>query len=78
MKRSRCPQFFTRLKISFRNYYSFGKDDIETINAIKGFNCKIIYQKVNGYGAALIEGINSVETEYFCIFNADGSFNPMN
>ena len=52
------------------------KNDKETINAIKGFNCKIIYQKVNGYGAALIEGINSVETEYFCIFNADGSFNP--
>ena len=50
--------------------------DKETINAINGFNCKIIYQKVNGYGAALIEGISSVETEYFCIFNADGSFNP--
>ena len=52
------------------------KEDKETLNAIRNFNCKIIYQKVNGYGAALIEGINSVETDYFCIFNADGSFNP--
>ena len=29
-----------------------------------------------GYGDALIFGINSVETELFCIFNADGSFDP--
>ena len=24
----------------------------------------------------MINGINSTNTEYFCIFNADGSFNP--
>lgn len=24
----------------------------------------------------MIEGINNCETKYFCIFNADGSFNP--
>ena len=29
-----------------------------------------------GYGNALIEGINYCKTKYFCIFNADGSFNP--
>ena len=50
--------------------------DIETIDAIKNFNCKIIHQSDKGYGNALIEGINNVETEYLCIFNADGSFNP--
>jgi glycosyltransferase involved in cell wall biosynthesis len=50
--------------------------DLETINSIKNFNCKIIYQNKKGYGDALIEGINNVQTEYLCIFNADGSFDP--
>ena len=36
----------------------------------------MIYQKNLGYGDALIEGINRCNTEYFCIFNADGSFDP--
>ena len=51
-------------------------NDIETINSLKNLNCKILYQKNKGYGDALIQGINSVETEFFCIFNADGSFDP--
>ena len=50
--------------------------DIGTINAIKNLNCKIIHQTGKGYGNALIEGVNNVETEYLCIFNADGSFDP--
>ncbi len=50
--------------------------DIETINAAKNYNCKIIHQSGKGYGNALIEGINNVQTEYLCIFNADGSFHP--
>ena len=29
-----------------------------------------------GYGDALITGIKNTTTEYFCIFNADGSYNP--
>ena len=53
------------------------KNDAETINAIKKFNCKILYQNNKGYGDALIQGVNSVSTKYFCIFNADGSFNPL-
>ena len=52
-------------------------DDHRTINSIKNFKCTIIYQKDKGYGNALILGIQNVKTEYFCIFNADGSFNPM-
>ena len=51
--------------------------DIETINATKNFNCKIIHQSTKGYGNALIDGMNNVETEYLCIFNADGSFQPI-
>ena len=52
------------------------KDDIETINSIKNFNCEIIHQINRGYGDALIHGINLTNTKYFCIFNADGSFDP--
>jgi len=51
-------------------------DDVETINAIRNYDVEIIYQKNLGYGDALINGINETETEYFCIFNADGSFMP--
>lgn len=50
------------------------KSDIETINSIKKFRKNIIFQKNKGYGDAIIKGINSVKTELFCIFNADGSF----
>ena len=52
------------------------KNDIETIESIKTYNCEIIYQSGKGYGNALKEGIESVNTKYFCIFNADGSFIP--
>ena len=50
--------------------------DTKTIESIKNYNVNIIYQKNFGYGDAIIEGINKCSTQYFCIFNADGSFNP--
>jgi glycosyltransferase involved in cell wall biosynthesis len=51
--------------------------DIKTIDSIKPFeNIEILNQKKSGYGNALIEGINHVKTDYFCIINADGSMNP--
>ena len=52
------------------------KEDKETIESIQNYNCKILFQDNKGYGDALIHGINSVETELFCIFNADGSIDP--
>jgi glycosyltransferase involved in cell wall biosynthesis len=52
------------------------KSDTLTFKAIKKYNCKIIFQKNNGYGSALIQGILSVRSKYFCIFNADGAFHP--
>ena len=52
------------------------KSDQETIDSIKNYDCQILYQTDKGYGNALIMGINNVKTKYFCIFNADGSFNP--
>ena len=49
---------------------------MKTIESIKDFKCKIIYQDGKGYGNALIQGIENCQTELLCIFNADGSFNP--
>ena len=53
------------------------KDDFSTIDSIKNFNCEIVFQENRGYGDALIQGINLTTTKYFCIFNADGSFDPV-
>ena len=53
------------------------KEDLDTINSIKEYDCKILYQKNKGYGDALLQGIQDVKTNFFCIFNADGSFNPI-
>ena len=50
--------------------------DLNTRNSIKNFDCKIITQKVGGFGKALILGIKEVETNFLCIFIADGSFDP--
>ena len=52
------------------------ESDHETINSVKNLNCKILFQKHKGYGDALIQGISAVKTDFFCIFNADGSFKP--
>ncbi len=52
------------------------EEDLETIETIRDKNCEILFQKNKGYGDALIQGINYVKDELFCIFNADGSFNP--
>ncbi|MDA9629414.1 glycosyltransferase family 2 protein [Candidatus Pelagibacter sp.] len=52
------------------------QDDFETINAIKKLDIEILYQPNKGYGDALVFGISKVDTKYFSIFNADGSFNP--
>ncbi len=52
------------------------KTDVDTIDAIKDFDIELIYQSGKGYGNAIIEGIKNTKTEYMCIFNADGSFDP--
>ena len=52
------------------------KEDLDTINSIKEYDCEILYQINKGYGNALLQGIQNVKTNFFCIFNADGSFNP--
>ena len=52
------------------------KTDLNAHKVVKNFNCKVITQDGDGYGRALIEGIKEVETNFLCIFNADGSFDP--
>ena len=64
-------------KFSFNIIVVLEPTDHETIDSIKDFDCTVIHQINKGYGDALILGIKSVKTEYFCIFNADGSFNPI-
>jgi len=71
------PQVLNEIKnYSCNKIVILEKSDIKTIESIKNFECKIVYQAGKGYGNALIEGINNVTTDYLCIFNADGSFNP--
>ena len=71
------PSVLTELKkFNYKICVILKETDSDTINSIKDFDVKVIYQKGIGYGDALIEGINSCKTKYFCIFNADGSFNP--
>jgi len=63
-------------KFRFKILVVLEKTDKKTIDSIKKFNVKIIYQSNNGYGDALIKGINNCKSQFFCIFNADGSFRP--
>ncbi len=71
------PKVLSELKdCGFKIIVIVEESDISTIESIKNFECEIVYQPDKGYGNALIEGINNVESDYLCIFNADGSFDP--
>ena len=49
----------------------------QTVNIGKKYNCKIILDndKIKGFGGSVINGLNKVDSDYFCIFDGDGSFN---
>ena len=71
------PKVLDELKeFNFKKNVILEASDKLTVESIKTYDCKIIYQDSNGYGDALKKGIETIETEFFCIFNADGSFNP--
>ncbi len=71
------PKVLKELKnFSVKKIIIMPKNDFITIKSIKKYKSKIIFQKKDGYGSALNQGILSVKTKYFCIFNADGAFNP--
>ncbi len=76
-ERESLPKVLDELKkFNFKKNVILEASDKLTIESIKTYDCKIIYQDFNGYGDALKKGIETIETEFFCIFNADGSFNP--
>jgi glycosyltransferase involved in cell wall biosynthesis len=72
------PVFLEEIKnYKCKKFIVLQKEDLGTKKAIKNIkNIKIVEQVNNGYGNALIEGVNSVKTKYFCIINADGAMNP--
>ena len=70
------PKVLTELNDKYKIKVVLKENDYETIEAIKDFNIEIIKQTGDGFGNALIEGINATDTKYFSIFNADGSFEP--
>ncbi len=49
-----------------------------TVDIGKKYNCRIISdnKEIKGFGGSVINGLNKVESDYFCIFDGDGSFNP--
>ena len=63
-------------KFNVKKIIVIPKYDKETLDAVKNFDCNIVHQKGEGFGSALIEGIETVKTRFLCIFNADGSFDP--
>ena len=71
------PKVLSELKkFSVKKIIVMPKNDYLTLKSIKKYKSKVIFQKRDGYGSALAQGILSVKTKYFCIFNADGAFNP--
>lgn len=63
--------------LGIKTLVSLKEDDLDTINSIKNKkNIKLFFQSGKGYGNSLREAIEYCDTEYFCIFNADGSFDP--
>ncbi len=64
------------LNLSCKKIVVVPKYDEETQKALEGTDCHVLIQKGEGFGNALIEGLRHSSTEYSCIFNADGSFDP--
>jgi glycosyltransferase involved in cell wall biosynthesis len=51
-------------------------NSVSIAKKINSNKIRIITQKKNGYGSAIIEGFNHAKNKYACIFNADYSFDP--
>ena len=73
------PKVLDSLKsLVIKTIISLKEEDLDTINGFKyKKNIKIFFQSGSGYGNSLREAIEFCDTEYFCIFNADGHFKQM-
>lgn len=63
----------------FRNITVLDANSIDsTVFIAKKYNCKIILDNpdVKGFGGSIINGLNKLESDYFCIFDGDNSFDP--
>mgnify|MGYP001429089545 CR=1 FL=1 len=49
-----------------------------TVSIAKKYNCKILLddKSIKGFGGSIINGLNKLESKYFCIFDGDNSFDP--
>lgn len=49
-----------------------------TAEIAKENGCRVIFDGPNnsGFGGSVINGLNNLQQEYFCIFDGDNSFNP--
>ncbi len=72
------PIFLNELSnFNYKKLVVLQKEDVETIDSIRNFeDVELHIQKNKGYGNALKEGLENIETEFFCIINADGSMDP--
>ena len=72
------PIFLKELNnYSYKKMVVLQEEDVDTINSISNFkDVEIFMQKKRGYGNALKEGLKNINTEFFCIINADGSMDP--
>ena len=71
------PEVLNELKnFDCKKFVVIPETDLDTQNAAKNLDCKIVIQDDDGFGRALIQGINETETNFLCIFNADGSMDP--
>ena len=72
------PIFLDELKnYKYKKLVVLDHTDTKTINSInKSSDVEILHQQKSGCGNALIEGIDYIKTDLFCIINADGSMNP--
>jgi hypothetical protein len=66
-------------KYDFKIIIILEESDLDTFEVAKNFKNLVIFQKKTekGYGSAILKGLKKVKTNYFSIFNADGSFNPV-
>ena len=63
-----------KLNLNCKKIVVVPKYDDETQKVLEDSDCEVVIQNGDGFGNALIEGLNRSSTEYSCIFNADGSF----
>ena len=50
----------------------------QTVKIAENNGCRIILDgpNISGFGGSVINGLNNLNHEYFCIFDGDNSFNP--